>query len=141
MDTVDVSLYIFASLISQNSGTQIHILYNLNHTLLSLLKLDELLKKPSMRILLFTCVLFGFLGINFLSANLTSSISVQKDTQEINTIGDVERYGYKLYLLGGSSLENMFSGAKIGTPHKTLWDNQISKDYKYRPLTFQVHMK
>lgn len=45
---------------------------------------DELSKTMSMRILLMTVLVFGFLGINFLSANLTSSISVRREVDLIN---------------------------------------------------------
>ena len=83
----EIVFVLFASLINQGS--------------------NEIVKRISMRILIFTTLLFGFLGQNFIAANLTSSISVQLPSVEIKSLEDVEDLNYDLFITAGTSIEQV----------------------------------
>ena len=94
----------------------------------------------SMRAVFWLAFVFGFLGVNFLSANLTSAMSVKRERREINTIFDLAANDFKLFVLGGSTLENLFSLSPMNTPHRQLWEDHMKHDLKYRPLMLNVRL-
>ena len=49
--------------------------------------------------------------------------------------------GYNLYVLGSSSLEQLFVSSKENSIHKKLWNEQLSTSKSYRPTSVNEIME
>ena len=105
------------------------------------------MKSGSMKVACYTGLIFGLLAVNifsgnltclmqrkqckmhwklFISARMTSFLSVQHYIDPIKTIEDIQNNGLQQFVLGGTSTLDNFIKAKPGTVEKEMWENQVN---------------
>ncbi|TRY61158.1 hypothetical protein TCAL_11076 [Tigriopus californicus] len=86
----------------------------------------------SFRTLLLTALLYGVLTLQILSARLVSHLSTPVTVDDIQTIADVERFSYNLYLRYGEVSQSFFSNAPPGSPEEKIWSQQLLSDPRFQ---------
>lgn len=89
---------------------------------------EEVIRSWSMRILLYTSLIFGFLFLQVLSARLSSFIAVEIVSQKITSIKDIYDQKLELYVQQSSATADSFKFSETDSYESKIWTEQISKN-------------
>eukprot|EP00095_Tigriopus_kingsejongensis_P005247 maker-scaffold353_size198981-snap-gene-0.30 protein:Tk05247 transcript:maker-scaffold353_size198981-snap-gene-0.30-mRNA-1 annotation:"glutamate receptor delta-2-like" len=94
----------------------------------------KICRRISFRILLMVSFFYGIVTLQFFSARLIAHLTSRVEEDNVHTISDVARLGYKVHLRRGEVTEDLFSKATIGSLEGQIWKRQ-SEDGKEKYLS------
>lgn len=97
---------------------------------------DERVRRTSMRLIVYSALLFGFIAVQVLSARQAARLAVSVETRRIESVSDIHEKGLNLYVLGNSATLDGFAAAPAGSVERRIYEEQISKDpARFSPST------
>ena len=81
-------------------------------------------RKLSRKMSALTTLLFSWLFLGVICADLTSYLSVPKQ-DKIRGIEDLATLGYQFYVYGGSNIQASLEEAPEGSTRNKIWENQV----------------